>query len=1009
MRKNTVKSYLEQNKNDAMQLEKQDESANIDIKMTENKKRTKDLDEETGRKKRKKPQVKKNQVLTIDASLLKSLRKQSFPILQAHYKTKLLDSQQVKKKLEELRSQATNPVEFLLLFKTDFFRTVNPEADVVFMWFLDELETCIEELPKYQPPKRKNAVNEATALINSICANETLLAEVLKRQKIKAVIYKHYAFQIINHLFNEEKITANPLEFLNSYFPPVIKEQLKEEMVLIDKDDDDDRKKFLDLFLNPQYRKYLLQLWKEGFRPFSQERFNELFFSYDFWEERNKFSHDAIQLYSIVTQDDTFQDFFVFSEDIDPFSLFMENPLIDVDLFKVLRSKIKRDFDNESLVQKTVSQYKYNNFYFNYKDKHIEIYLNLINKLIFCLSQFNSIDTSNSTQSFLNTVKSDLHLRLTTGLGLGVTSTINSNVIIPELTLANEILFFGMKLLFNDSIKLNESIKKLVHILKEKGANKSQLLNLFFYFYLSNNHQKPKDDLFNEFLRELTLDVSSKEILQIVNKYISFLEVLHVKLNQRLPQTGLSLRQSIASFILFITKAISINSTQQDAIHISIPAALCNLLTLQVKLHCPLSAQKSDIFIPDVEQVIKAFLEQITEIHEEKLNAEILMRFVINRAFAHKNSVIQILEVISKIEPSWISYTSSQLIILNNRKLDFLSILLTQLSSKDDLIIEKYAEIILYLLTQLTNKKIPLVPMFLQNVAELQLNFQKKSLLSQKAQEALDTIFNQCLHKVQGTEQEALFENMRTQILLKADLDPSKDPQAIHTRDNHLYADQIYQEWLQSLGAEEEQREKLLKGLNLFISYMNTEKERVIKNSLAFTQDPDKLKELIGYIYGLRDQTFSAEIKEIHEEIICYNKALLYIQSIKTRASTPSHSGMKPEELRVIEDARKLLRIISMVGYYSDPTLTPSFVRDGIEALNILKLELFDQIDHPSCDQGPYMRFLMALEPVTNIKFPTLQRGTIQFIIKNYINDHYQQLSLEAKQQFIQDNIWENR
>lgn len=999
MKNNTFNPSLEQN--EAMQIEALHEPANQDVQMKDNKKR-KDLDEEGGRKKGKKALVKKNESLSIDTQLLKKLRRQSFPILDAHYKTKLLNSVQVKQKLEELRGQTRNPVEFLLLFKFDFFRDINPETDTVFQWFLDELETCIEEIPKYQP-RRKGSTNEATVLIKSICANEALLAEVLKRGKIKEVIYRHYIFQIINNLFDVEKITANPLEFLNQYFPD-IKEHLKMEPILVE--ENGEGKKFLDLFLHPQYRKYLLQLWKEGFRPFSQQRFNELLFSYDFNREYGEFSHDIIQFYVTVARDDTFQDFFAFSEDIDPLLLFIENPLIDANLFKELQKKVTRNCNYESLVQKTVSQSKYNIYYFHHKDKHIEKYLNLINKLIFCLSQCHSIDHLESTPGFLNTAKSELHMFLSMGVGLVVASTINTQAIIPESTLANETLFFGFKLLFKDptAIELNESIKNLIHILKERNANKSQLLNLFFYLYVSNNNQVRKNSLFHELLRELIKGISPHEILQIVNKYFSFMSLFQAKLNVLPTQQGLSWRQAIPDFILFITKAISLNSAQQDAIHMQLPVVLCNLLILQVKLQCQLNDQKSDIFTPEVEKVITSFLTQIAEIREEKLNAKILMPFALNMIFAYKNAGIQLLEVISQIEPSWINYIPTLPLPLHNRKLDLLSFLLTQLSSKDDSIVIKNADIILYLLAKLMNNKIPLSPDFLQNLAELQLNFQKKSLLSQKAQEALELIFNQCIHKVRGTEQEALFEDMRTKILLKADLDPSKDPQAIHTRENHLYADQIYQEWLQTLGTKEEQKEKLLKGLGLFISYISLEKEKTIKNSLAFTQDPDKLKELIGYIYGLRnEETDSEQIKEIHERVIYYNKALLYLQQIKTRAMTPSHHGMKTEEHRIIEDAQKLLNIISMVGYYSDSSLTQPFIRDGNEALNILKLELFDQIEHPSCDQGPYMRFLMALEPVTNIKFPTLQRRTIPFIIKNYINDYYQQLPREAKQQFIQE------
>ncbi|MCW8398426.1 hypothetical protein OQJ26_06430 [Legionella sp. PATHC038] len=110
MKNNTFDPSLEQN--EAMQIEALHEPANQDAQMKHNKKR-KDLDEEGGRKNGKKALVKKNESLSIDTQLLKKLRRQSFPILEAHYKTKLLNSVQVKQKLEELRGQTKNPVEFL--------------------------------------------------------------------------------------------------------------------------------------------------------------------------------------------------------------------------------------------------------------------------------------------------------------------------------------------------------------------------------------------------------------------------------------------------------------------------------------------------------------------------------------------------------------------------------------------------------------------------------------------------------------------------------------------------------------------------------------------------------------------------------------------------------------------------------------------------------------------------------------------------------------------------------
>ncbi|KTC89578.1 hypothetical protein [Fluoribacter dumoffii] len=998
MKNNKFDSNLEQN--DSMQIDTKEEAINQELKETEHTKRKQATDEDSGRKSRKKGKkqtVEKNDHFTTDSMSVKKLRKQSFPILEAYYKTHLLNHEQVKQKLEELRDQTKNPLEFLLLFKFDFFKNINHKTDPVFQWFLDELERCIEDLPKYQP-RRKGSTNEAMVLVKSVCANEALLAEVLRRDKIKAVICKYYIFVIIHHLFDVEKITANPLELLHTYFSDII-EHVKTNPIQVN--ENGDYKNLLDLFLHPQYAKYLLALWKEGFRPFSQQRFNELLFSFYIDQEIGEFSLDITQLYTIVTRDGAFQDFLVFSEEVDPFFLFLENPLIDVNLFKELLKKIPKGCDYELLLQDALSQNKYNTYIVSHREEQSEKYLNLINKIIFCLSELPAEMPWESSPTFQNKTQSDLQILMTAGLSASIASSINTQVIIPETTLANEVLFFGLKLLFKDAKRLDESLKKLIHILKEKNVNQSELLNLFLYFYLTNNHQLHKNNLFNELLQELTLDIPSHEMIQVISKYISLLNVLHAKVKEFQPQQGLAWRQAIPEFMLFLTRTISLNSAKQTAIHLKVPLALCNLLIVQVKLQCPSDDQKG-IFMPDLEKVMIYFFRHIQEIRDEKLDAKILMTFALHMINSNKHTGVQLLEIISQMFPSWLKYTSIT-IAFNGRKLDFLSVLLNQLSSKDHWAIEKNSAIISYLLTKLKEKKIPIPMVFLENIAELQLNFQKKSLLTPKAQEAVEIIVNQCLHQVQGTEQETPFEEIRTKILLKADLDPTKDPQAIHTKENHLYADQVYQEWLQALGTEEDKGEKITKGLGRFFEFLVSEKEKHITESLASIQDPDELKKLVAYIYGIRRESDSEEIKEIHTRINTYNKTLIYLKSIQTRAVIPIHSEMKPDEIRAIEDAKKLLGIIAMVGYYSNPSLNQLFIRDGNEALHILKLELFDQIEHPSCDQGPYMRFLMALEPVTNIKFPTLQRRTIPFIVKNYINEYYQQLPPEAKQQFIQE------
>lgn len=113
---------------------------------------------------------------------------------------------------------------------------------------------------------------------------------------------------------------------------------------------------------------------------------------------------------------------------------------------------------------------------------------------------------------------------------------------------------------------------------------------------------------------------------------------------------------------------------------------------------------------------------------------------------------------------------------------------------------------------------------------------------------------------------------------------------------------------------------------------------------------------------------------------------------------------MQPVERNAIVDARKLHGIIAMAVYYATSEQSPNApftLQKSAEVLNILFLELLDQAEHPSCDQGPFIRILMALEPVAEYKFPYLTRRTIHFYTKEYINYYYDQLPQEEKNNLI--------
>lgn len=140
-------------------------------------------------------------------------------------------------------------------------------------------------------------------------------------------------------------------------------------------------------------------------------------------------------------------------------------------------------------------------------------------------------------------------------------------------------------------------------------------------------------------------------------------------------------------------------------------------------------------------------------------------------------------------------------------------------------ITERRLECISFLLNYLNGKQTFLPLDFLKRIAQWHYNLQKRATLSAQSQAMLAEIINQCIHLVQGTEQEKSFEDIRTQLLIQFDVAPTKDSQAIHTKKNHELADQIYHVWLNDFAATAElEKENVKKATTWLMDYIKKNK-----------------------------------------------------------------------------------------------------------------------------------------------------------------------------------------
>jgi hypothetical protein len=689
---------------------------------------------------------------------------------------------------------------------------------------------------------------------------------------------------------------------------------------------------------------------------------------------------------------------------MDPLLLFITNHFIDLSLFNKLQQKLEKNSVNEELVKALV------NDNLTFSGGYIEK-INMLDKLTHVLSQINSLNTPPSA-TFQDKIKAGVHDALLGRYATLAVSTIFAgrvSRIQPQVSFAQELLFVVAMNLFSESVDYSKSIKKLCDVLKQKQVNSFELLKTLLYAYLLNvsniENLKGYNALFMALFNELEQKNEFKDLLieylnDIKNVCRNFDNLRSVITNK--PSLGEEIANKTVAFMESSFYSIAwqdATTFESNTLLKKVTIQITELLCIKINSRCN-SLNEAHLLEKHMIDCFEECRVQFEKMGQYLLLALILIGLILARvSSAHTPKVSLLKEIMDRVIFSANNTLPKK--VKENALSALLQTLIKQLNLKDQEQVQRNAELVSYLFDQMDTNGLLLKNNFLEIVARMELNYEQKSRLSEKAQEFLKIIYNRCIHKVQGTEQQRIFEEMRTRELIQSHVDPAKDPQAIHTSENHEYAERIYHEWIH--GLEVNLNQKLNQGVWWFKEYMNQERDKDFMH-LAASMSREMLVEYIRYDIGFSTTHKTAGAQLLIDKMAPYVNTLRFLQKTEKKSQQIQLQAQNQQQaLHEIESAKKLLNLINMISYYSMQE-TNQFIKNGSEAMKILKLELFDQVSNPSCDQGPFIRLIMALEPVaTNIKFPWIQRRNISFLTHCYINNNYQQLLVDEKKQFIRD------
>lgn len=842
---------------------------------------------------------------------------------------------------------------------------------------------------------------------------------LMEKPLIKQQIINNYAHDFIMFLQPDLSIA----EILAQYFPGELREQLKTKNI-----HPHTSATFLDTLyeINPIST---FDYWKQGFRPYSQTEFNQRFFSITTTIiEPNQ----LLAIYQEIASDERYSELCIFPNQSSPWRLFLSNRVINCELFQQLIAKT-RNSPNLQEIQTELNRY-------SFFHGHSQGNLAYIQKIIYCISLLPEPLNTPANIRFTHQLKARLPAELQPVAKLPQQSLPQlSDEWLQQYLIANateaDALFFCLSPIILRS-KHYDELTKLWNLLKDKQGQPQQLFKSYLLAFQLTNLLLPRDSLAQNYsylprvrpsavpiypffpftatrnteqsarrkirqtLTHFSTQLSAAELSQSVESLINFTYSGLIHLANKQPLTILP--SSILSyFAQFNTELINIipESTQLS------PQSYYPISHIFYALITKMEQEKKTPVPETLASLVDAY--ELSENRKKAclgtLLSQIMMHFVGSPNIKDPHSLI---DKLTSLEPSWLNHLAQEVQGQGQGQNRNLFTSYSKLLSSPQSA-QYAAEILAYLLEKIRDNEHVILPeQFLKEIAEWQLNLQKKAQLNAPTQALLETIYNHCIHKTQNTPQEKTFEEIRTQLLIKFNADPTLEAQAIHSRENHEFSELIYSTWINALGDTEALRtEKITQGKTLFIQFLAQKESDIVEKHLH-NKSREFLLKFPSYLIGARNTGFDAECERITSEMKPHQLVRTYLTQVSIRSKQIETPAMTAQQHQRRKDAQKLTDLIHMIVYYAkteQQAPEPFRINDGQEALSILLLELIDQASNPSCDQGPFMRLLIALEPAAEYRFPFLTRRSIQFYVNDYINAFYAQQSEVEKKGLLQE------
>ncbi|CAM4483014.1 MAG: hypothetical protein LEGION0403_FIIPPAGN_02501 [Legionella sp.] len=866
-------------------------------------------------------------------------------------------------------------------------------------WTVDEIEEYYTQISQ-----EERLTTDGSNIINNIlnCIGYKQLNLLIDKPKIKQQLINNYAYEFISFL----QPYLSVVEILDQYFPGELGEQLKTK---------DIRPEISATFLDWLYSIdpiATFDYWKQGFRPYSQIEFNQHFFSITTEPPQ------LLAIYREIISDECYSELCLFPSQTSPWRLFLNNSVINLELFQQLIEKT-RSRPNLQEIQTEIDRY-----YHRSDQVHIQ-------KIIYCISLLSEPLNTPANVRFARELKARLPVELQPRAQLPQKSPPQiSDEWLQQNLIANateaDTLFFCLSIIILKNRQYDE-LTKLWDLLKDKQGQPQQLFKSYLLAFQLTNPLLPRNSL-----------------AMMVPGAAPMYPFLSISERRNTEQNGrIKIKQTLAHFAAQLSATelsqsieLLINFSTSGLVHLANKHALTALPSTILGYFAQFNAELINI-IPDTAllssqsyyPISRILYTLVVKMEQEKkattpgsltslidaytlsenrkkeclgtLFSQIIMHFSVT---PNSKGVCQLMDKLTSLEPSWLNYLAQEVHVQGQNRNLFTSY--SKLFSSPQLA-QHAAEILAYLLEKIRdNEQVILPEQFLKEIAEWQLNLQKKAQLNASTQTILETIYNHCIHKTQNTPQEKTFEEIRTQLLIRFNGDPAQEAQAIHSRENHEFSDLIYSTWMSALGDTEVlRREKITQGKAFFIQLIAQKESEIVEKHLH-----DKNREFLfkfpSFLLGVRNTGFDAEYQPIIEDIKPYQLVRTYIKQVTARSKQIETPTMNAQQRQRIKDAQKLINLICAITYYAQAEQQapePFRINDNQEALNILLIELIDQASNPSCDQGPFMRLLIALEPTAEYRFPFLTRRSIQFYINDYINAFYAQQSAAETKNLLQE------